>query len=177
MSPAYRDDPAGLRDLGQHLSIATALLEQFTAVPARLARGGELREDVSRDARVAWEGLWEQLDQARALALGLGRNVAAYDRARAAAANIWLGAAEVRQGPTERVLGGYRQTYVWKHAPTRPAIDAIVALRRAVPEAAPPLPLKQARVDLRIRPGNGGALLAWLMIATSMFLFGWCSTH
>ncbi len=136
LNTPYRDhDPQASTAFGQHLGIATALLEQFTQIPQRMggARPDEIRE-LEQEARATWENLWEQLGQARAIAKSLGHNVDAYDVARAAAGDIWLHAVEVSFGPWERVAGGQRRTVVWKSAPLEPARQAIQALNAAMPQ-------------------------------------------
>ena len=108
----YRDhDPRVSAAFGQHLGIATALLEQFTQLPQRMggARPDEIRE-LEQEARATWENLWEQLGQARAIAKALGRNVDAYDVARAAAGDIWLHAVEVSFGLISS-LSSYNRTF------------------------------------------------------------------
>lgn len=176
MSGAYRDDHTALRDVAQHLGIAAELLRQFEWIPRRVT--GTTREDLDQlayEARVAWEGLWDQLGQARALARGLGRNVAAYDRARAAAADIWLAACELKVGGSERVLGGYRYTIVWKHAPVQPAREAITALRRAVPEAGVLTMAEPPATRGALAPSRSLAGIVTVLVC--MLLLGWCATH
>ena len=133
----YREDLQALQRFGQHLGVAESLLDQFQSIPDRLP--GDATHDgieqLKRDARVAWEGLWDQLTQARAIAHSLGRDVEAYDRARKAAADIWLSAVDVDIGPWERTISGHRRTITWKSAPLRPAQDAIAALKAVLPEA------------------------------------------
>lgn len=148
----YREvDPGALADIGQHLGLATALLDQFVGVPNRMsvAQRDELRQ-LEHEARTAWEAMWDQLGQARNLVRALGRDIAPYDTARRAAGDIWLDAARV----DIHAAYGARTTYTWRCAPLDPAKAAIHALRLAVPEvvvsAPPPQDLELRRTHKRI---------------------------
>lgn len=158
----YREtDPRALADVAQHLGLATALLDQFVAIPARMsaARRDELR-DLEHEARTAWEALWEQLGQACELARRLGRDVSGYDAARRAAGDIWLDAARV---DVHTAYGG-RTTFTWHTAPIEPAHAALDALRAAVPEVVvsdpPPQDLELRRTHRRVATYGPLAIVA-----------------
>jgi hypothetical protein len=143
----YREvDPRVLADLAAHVGLATALLDQFVAIPKRMsaAKREELRA-LEREARTAWESLWDQLGQARELVRALGREVSAFDAARRSAGDIWLDAARVDL----RTAYGGHTTFTWHTAPIAPAKAAIEALRAAVPEVVISEPPPQ---DLELQP-------------------------
>lgn len=143
----YREtDPRILADIGAHLGLATALLDQFVAIPNRMvvAKREQLRE-LEHEARTAWESMWDQLGQARDLVRALGRDVEPYDLARTAAGDIWLDAARVDIDAAY----GSRTTYRWRTAPVGPAQTAIAALRDAVPEVVISEPPPQ---NLQLQP-------------------------
>jgi hypothetical protein len=135
----------------QHMGLAIELLEQFEQMPKRVV-GASIQElhDLEREACQAWENLWDQLRQARAIATSLGRDTRAYDTARAAAGDIWLNAADVKVGAWQYSGHGETRTITWHTASTAPAKSAIRVLRAAVPEVvvhrSPPL-------DLELRSG------------------------
>jgi hypothetical protein len=144
----YREvDPRLLADIGAHLGLATALLDQFVAIPKRMSstKREELRA-LEQEARTAWEGLWDQLGQARELVRTLGRDISAYDVARRAAGDIWLDAARADRHTT---YSGRTTIITWYAAPTAPAKAAIEALRAAVPEVVVSEPPPQ---DLELQP-------------------------
>jgi hypothetical protein len=137
---AYRGDHRPLVAFAQHVGVAEELLGQFKGIPDRLD-GEQVTQDVldllKAEARVAWEGLWDHLGQAREIARSIGRDVGAYDEARRIAGDIWLRAIDVDIGPWQRTFsGGRSRAITWRNAPTEPATDAIEALRAVVPEAA-----------------------------------------
>ena len=143
----YREiDPRLLADIGAHLGLATALLDQFVAIPRRVsvAKREELRT-FEHEARTAWESLWDQLGQARELVRTLGRDISAYDAARRSAGDIWLDAARV---DIQTAFGG-RIKFTWHTAPIAPAKAAIEALRAVVPEVVISEPPPQ---DLELQP-------------------------
>ena len=151
VSMIYREvDPRLLADIGAHLGIATALLDQFVAIPTRMsaAKREELRA-LEHEARTAWESLWDQLGQARELVRTLGRDVSAYDAARRSAGDIWLDAARVDIIGHGSTGYGNRITYTWHTAPIAPAQAAIEALRAVVPEVVISEPPPQ---DLELQP-------------------------
>ena len=143
----YREvDPRVLADIGAHVGLATALLDQFVAIPKRMsvAKREEPRA-LEHEARTAWESLWDQLGQARELVRTLGRDVSAYDAARRSAGDIWRDAARV---DIHTAYGG-RITFTWHTAPIAPAKAAIEALRSVVPEVVVSEPPPQ---DLELQP-------------------------
>jgi len=143
----YREvDPRLLADIGAHVGLATALLDQFVAIPKRMsvAKREELRE-LEHEARTAWESLWDQLGQARELVRTLGRDTSVYDAARRSVGDIWLDAARVDIHPAY----GDCTTFTWHTAPIAPAKAAIEALRAVVPEVVVSEPPPQ---DLELQP-------------------------
>lgn len=143
----YREiDPRLLADIGAHVGLATALLDQFVAIPKRMsvAKREELRT-LEHEARTAWESLWDQLGQARELVRRLGRDITAYDAARRSAGDIWLDAARVDMHSAY----GRGTTFTWHTAPVAPAKAAIEALRAVVPEVVVSEPPPQ---DLELQP-------------------------
>src|SRR5262249_26493482 len=132
-TPYREQDPRVCDESGQHLGLAIGLLDQFEHILERVSGAdvNELRE-LEHEARTAWESLWDQLGQARAIATSLGRDTKAYDAARAAAGDIWLHAAEVQISAWQPTVGSGGRTLTWRSAPTGPAKAAIGALRRAV---------------------------------------------
>lgn len=152
---AYRDDHAWIPRLVHHVRLAESLLQIFASVPQKIRMDMEDWEiaDLQREARSSYEGVWENLGLARELVATAGRDVSAYDRARAAAGNIWSSADVDAGGWRGGVgpmhgLGRSRQVYV-ASAPIEPAIAAVTALRAAVPEVVIPPPTQEAAVDLR----------------------------
>lgn len=90
-SAPYRDQFAFVRQVEQHVGIALALLEQYEQLATdMLLEARETAEgvEVYERARRTWQDLWQQLEQARALAQGAGRLVVDRDEAFSAAA-IW----------------------------------------------------------------------------------------
>lgn len=158
MAP-YRGDHQPFQRFGQHVGVAEELLSQFDGIPRRLAEDitHEHLEQLKGEARAVWEGVWDHLRQASEIARGMGRPVGGYAGARAEAGDIYAGAIHVHVGPWEpNYAGGKRRTITWHNAPTKPAVDAIAALRAAVPEVVvtrAPVP----DVDLR----SHGWLLDW----------------
>lgn len=174
MAAPYRDEHGQLQEFAQHIGVAEELLRQYEQIPQRL--GADLTqegvEQLKADARVAWEGVWEHLGEARAIVQTAGRGVAGYDRARAAAADIWLGAFELNIGPWESTVGGKRRTITWRNASTEPARDAIAALRAAMPEVVVTAPPPTPHVDLR---RHGWLIDGWpvIVIAAIAALVVW----
>lgn len=159
MIAPYRDDHQPLHQAAQHIGVAEELLDHFEQIPHRLVGNvsHEVLEALKIEARVAWEGVWDHLRQASEIVRGLGRPVGRYERARAQAGDIYVGAIDVRIVPRGRSYGGRRDpTISWRNAPTGPAIAAIASLRAAVPEVVvtrTPAPT----LDLR----SHGWLLDW----------------
>jgi hypothetical protein len=149
MTPYRERGPQIFTELGQHLGLAMELLDQFEQMSKRVP-GASIEElyELEREARTAWENLWDQLRQARAIAALLGRDTKDYDIARAAAGDIWLNATDVEVGAWQYTGNGKARTITWRTAATAPAKAAIESLRAAVPEVvvhkSPP-----AEVELR----------------------------
>jgi len=167
---AYRQAqrPASVGTFSTHISIAAELVEQFIELPARMSGASEDQiRDLHQEARTVWENLWDQLRQARDLAVALDRDVSSYDAARTAAGDIWQNAVEVTVGPWEPTFNGKRRTVTWRSAPLGPVKRAVDALLDAVPEAeivhhAPP-------DDIELRSGykwlsSYGAIIAVVAI-------------
>ncbi len=158
----YRDDPSAIVAFEQHLGVAVALLEQFTEMPERMSASEEALQELQQEAQSVWEGMWENLTQARAIAVGRGRSVRDYDRAREAAGNIWLAACQVSVAPPWDAIGPVeRRTVTWINAPIAPVIAAIESLTQVVPEAT----LRLADpVDIDVSPRFGAFQLLWLLV-------------
>ena len=162
-------DPRLLADIGTHVGLATALLDQFVTIPKRMsvANRAELRA-LEHEGRTAWESLWDQLDQARELVRMLGRDISAYDAARRSAGDIWRDAARV---DIHTAYGGLA-TFTWHTAPVARAKAAIEALRAVVPEVVvsepPPQDLELQPMRKRIEQyGPGVAIVAvvtWMIV-------------
>jgi hypothetical protein len=150
-APYRGQDPQIYTEFAQHLGLAIELLDQFEQMPKRVP-GASIHElhELEREACQAWENLWDQLRQARALATSMGRDTSAYDTARGAAGDIWLTAADVKIGAWQHHGRGQTRTITWRTVPTAPAKTAIKLLRAAVPEFVvhrSPLP------DVELRSG------------------------
>jgi hypothetical protein len=182
----FRDDfgdPAAANQLGQHIGIAEDQLVMIEALPARLeqvrdGRGmtNELMGLLARQWAQGWERAWQQLEEARALVAQRGRDVKAFDAARAAAGDIWNDVAKGRA-----VAAGNSVHWTWENVSTQPARDAIAALRMAVPEVVvvQPAPLDASAMDLSPTSHKvvqalqvvGGLALAGFVIWVLMHLF------
>jgi hypothetical protein len=167
----YRDDHQTLVQFAQHLGVAEELVRQFETIPRRMTAkmSGEQIAQLREEARAAWIGAWDQLTQARDIAVGRGRSVADYDEARRLAADIWVSSVQTEINALVHSVGGYKRTVSWRSAPTKPAKDGIAALRAAVPEAeglfiAPPTPhvdLSPSRTWWWLVPAVLIGLLVW----------------
>lgn len=115
----YRDpDFSELESFLKHISIAETLLGVNADLAARLST--ERDANVEQSYRQAWNDAWEQLAQARAIVVRLGRDVTRIDAERARAGDYHLVAAGLV--PIQREM--------------RVAAKAtILALRRALPES------------------------------------------
>jgi hypothetical protein len=150
-TPYRENDSRAATEFAQHLGLAIALLEQFQQVPQRL-NGADMNQvrELEHEATTIWTSLWEQLDQARTIVSGLGRDTTSYDAARLAAGDVWLGAAEAKVSPWERTAAGRRRTIDWRSAPVAPAEHAVAALRAAMPEVVVSEP---PPADIELRSG------------------------
>ncbi len=142
MTEIYRDpDRSQLSDFAQHIAIAEGLLSEFNSYPGRVQamfKAGQVPTDTLDGLRAlaasAWERLWEQLVEARAIAEKLGRDVSVFDQCRLRAGNIWMKGAEFNLDAWSG-HGQHRTRLVtWRAAPNEPARGAIKALRAAIPE-------------------------------------------
>lgn len=178
----FRDDfgdPAAANQLGQHIGIAEDQLAMIEALPARLhqirdGRGmtNELLALLAREWAQGWERCWQQLEEARELVARRGRDVKAFDTARAAAGDIWNDVAKGRA-----VGDGTRVHWSWENVATQPARDAIAALRMAVPEVVVVTAAPVENVDLS--PGSHKVVQA-LQIAGGLAIVGlviWVLAH
>lgn len=156
----YRDgDTAWFQPFAQHVAIAAGCLEdtnplaQRFAASAAFASEGTLLE-LCTQVGAAWETLWLQLDQARALAARAGRDVSAYDAARAQvrdrsprAIRFDLSSYHPASFPPGRQLA-YRasgDTAILYYVPEETlAHAALAALRAAAPEVVIPEPPQSA---------------------------------
>ena len=165
--PYRGGEPAnGLHELGQHVSIALELghelvteRERFVwAVRCSFAEKAWL---LSHEIGSRWEMAWSHLDDARALAVRRGRDVAAYDRARDLAGDLSSAVAIVEVGGWRPVgLTAFARTARYRLPRLEPLVDAMAALQEAVPEA---------RIERQPEPPNvrlGRRLLwKWFLIA------------
>ncbi|HEU0030197.1 MAG TPA: hypothetical protein VFQ53_06185 [Kofleriaceae bacterium] len=171
MATPYREGAGpDTQQFAQHIGIARSLLEQYVTIPTRLA--AVRRDDVeqlAQEARIAWEGVWEQLAQARAIVADLGRDVSAYDAARASAGDVFHAVkVDATWDP------GGRSSITLSAAPTAPAEHAIAALVAAMPEhvVSEAAPLG----DIELRTGQQWAQWAekyfWLLFAAAAVIVG-----
>ncbi len=136
---------------------------------------------MAEQARFAWQFLWSQLDEARAIAVAYGRDVTVYDRARLEAGDVETNGAsvEIGDGPDEYQKWHRYQTWrvVWFQANARPAYVAIRALRKAMPEVVVPKPHEPENFsdEPTRRPSRVVGYVWWALIiaavAGSMYLF------
>lgn len=182
----FRDDfgdPAAANQLGQHIGIAEDQLANIEALPARLeqitdGRGltNELLGMLALQWAQGWERAWQQLEEARALVAARGRDVTAFDAARTAAGDIWNDVAKGRA-----VSDGTHVHWKWQNVSTKPARDAIAALRLAVPEVVVSEPAPMPDVDLSPSSHKvvaalqvlGGLAIAGLAVYVVLHLFIW----
>lgn len=149
MAAPFRDEDHGqTRAFAQHIGIARSLLEQLADIPTRMDQVyADDVEQLAREARVLWEGAWEQLAQARTIVAGVGRDVSGYDDARASAGDIFHAV------KVESQWDPVRSTTLTYSAPSvhsaRRAIDALCAQMPAFVVSDPP-PLG----DVEVRPGR-----------------------
>jgi hypothetical protein len=98
MTP-YREDPAWLPELAQHVGIAKELLQQVRMIPRQIRHASEVeRHALLSEAIVSWDGVWEQLGEARAIAHRGGRDVARDEHIRRLGVAMWVSARDVRDG-------------------------------------------------------------------------------
>lgn len=152
---AFRDDfgdPVAANQFGQHIGIAEDKLAEMERIPSYidgLKRGDGLTQEVMDIWAVRWgEGwqvVWEQLKEARAIVAKRGRDVSAFDEARAAAGDIYI---NVASGKATRI--GNEVHVQWRNNSTQPARDAIEALRKAMPEVV----VQQAPVNVDLAPSS-----------------------
>jgi hypothetical protein len=143
MTAPYRDQFAFVPEVEQHVGIALALLEQYEQrISVDMLHGSRdtaEHAEVYELARRTWQDIWQQLEQARDLVRGAGRDFADPDGVFERAA-IWS-----VEGPMERrsdvAIGGNRilKSVTWRSGELVRA--AVAAIATAVPEAvlaAPP---------------------------------------
>ena len=155
MSDPFRGggDSQSAYEFSQHLGVAEDQLEQIEAIPRRIEalKSGTgvtqaLMDGLALQYAKGWEALWDQLQAAREVCHKLGRDVSAYDAARAAAADIYV---DVAKGSAFKL--GNRVEIKWRNRPTTSAHAAIEALRTAMPEV---VVVKQAPIDVDLRPSS-----------------------
>jgi hypothetical protein len=117
---AYRDpDFSELETFLKHISIAETLFGTNADLAARLSTVRD--PDLEQSYRQTWNDAWEQLAQARTIVVRLGRDPTAIDAERA------------RAGDHNLVAAGLESI---KRDMRVAAKSTIIALRRALPEAA-----------------------------------------
>ena len=155
MSDPFRGggDQQSAYEFSQHLGVAEDQLEQIEAIPRRIEalQSGTgvtqvLMDELTLQYAKGWETVWDQLQAARAICHKLGRDVRAYDTARAAAADIYV---DVAKGSAAKP--GNRVEIRWQNRPTTSAHAAIEALRAAMPEV---VVVKQAPIDVDLRSSS-----------------------
>ena len=156
MGEAFRDDfgePGAANQFSQHIAVAEDQLDMIEALPRRLeaitdGRGltNELLAHLAREWALGWERAWTQLEEARALVMRRGRDVSAFDAARTEAGDIWN---DVAKGKAAAIGNTVHMT--WQNVSTRPARQAVAALRAAMPEV---VVVKQAPIEVDLRPGS-----------------------
>jgi hypothetical protein len=168
MVAPFRDvgDPAADSRFAQHIGIAEDALEDVEKVATfvRQFLEGGLAEGITQETldawgrrfRQGWESTWDQLKEARKIAVAKGRDVAEFDLALALAGDLYLGVAE---GTAVEV--GNRVHLKWKNVSTQPARDAIAALRAAMPEV---VVVKQAPVEVDLAPSSNKAIVIAIVV-------------
>lgn len=159
---AFRDgafDPAAASRFGQHIGIAEDALEGIEKIPAMieaLPDGTGLTQEVmdiwSRRWAAGWQAVWEQLRDARAIVVQHGRDISVFDAATSAAGNTYD--IDVATGKARQVPGAVQVS--WQNTSTKPARDAIAALRAAMPEV---VVVKHAPLEVDLEPAGNKALL------------------
>ena len=135
--PPFREENHGaLTAFEKHISIAEALLNTIAEISDRLVTYNDT--ELKRSRGDAWSDLWEKLQQARSITLRLGRDVTAFDAICARLQDPYMVAAQL--GPIREEMRSS-------------AIEAIEALRLAVPEVVIPSSLKMAPTAA---PGGSG---------------------
>lgn len=151
---AFRDNFVNEPAFAQHIGVAEDLLDEIERIPARIEAAESMTQEVldhlARNWAEGWQNTWEQLQEARAIVVARGRDVSAYDAARADAGDLFL---DVAGGKAVHL---YKEThFTWKNQSTRPARTAIAALRAAMPEV---IVTKQAPVDVDLSMSRGKLL-------------------
>ena len=151
MSDPFRGggDAQSAHEFSQHLGVAEDQLEQIEAIPRRVEalKSGTGVTQALMDGLVlqyakGWETLWDQLQAAREVCHKLGRDVSAYDAARAAAGDIYVG---VAKGSAFKL--GNRVEIKWQNRPTTPAHAAIAPGALAMRTCHNAVQLRFARRD------------------------------
>ena len=130
MSQPFREDNhTDLAMFEKHISIAEELLNTIVELSAQLATYTD--PELVRSRGDAWTGLWEQLQQARAIVERLGRDVAPYDAICGGLENPYI--VSGRLGAIKREL-------------LAAALAAMNALRATAPEIVIPSALTTATI-------------------------------
>lgn len=142
-----------------HIGIAIDALNRIEALTRNIATlgGGVAQDAMDRWAyewAKGWQDAWDQLGEARTIAMRFGRDVSRFDEARAAAGDIYVDAAS---GSAVQVARTVHMS--WQTRSTEPAKRAIAALRAAMPEVVVPGPTPPTRpVDIEdlvdVEPAN-----------------------
>jgi hypothetical protein len=138
MTPFREPDRSALATFAQHVSIAETLLGVIADLTAQVGIEAD-GNDTQRARGEAWSSLWEQLGQARAIAARLARDVTAFNAARVRAGDPYVVAAQLAPIPP---------------AMRSAAVDAIAALRAAIPEVVVPSPPQPAEGATPTSPGS-----------------------
>lgn len=125
-SPYREPDHRALAQFATHVTQAETSLRAYVQVRARYSTGFHLMWRGDRAMARAWEAAWAALAQARAIVVGLGRAVPAFDELAERSADF----------DPRRVTFARRSTGIM-------VADAIDHLRAAVPEIVVPRPPKQ----------------------------------
>jgi len=123
MTPYREDWRAQFAELATHVGNADGLLEVNGELYQQLALMTNRSVDADRACLDTWRDLWTELDRARAILVGLGRDTKQFDAAREQAGNPLL------------VVGRLTPLREPMRAAAR---DAIAAARAAIPEISMP---------------------------------------
>ncbi|MEO8841906.1 MAG: hypothetical protein ABI704_10075 [Kofleriaceae bacterium] len=106
----------------------------------------------------SWETVWDQLKEARAIVAARHRDASAYDAARTAAGDIYLPATGTALDQMDRTV-----KITWCSASTKPAHDAIAALKAAMPEV---VIVEQAPIQVDLRSSSKKLVDAAAVVGT-----------
>lgn len=177
-------DPIVLHAFEQHLSIGFELASELITAQKKFNRAIQMGiETYALAARhevgTRWETMWSQLDDARHLAVRMGRDPSRYDTARQAARDLTSAAADIEIG--EWIDAGwraYKRTIQYRTPDLESAVAAIGALQDAVPSAR----ITQESDTPELRPLRRfplGRILAaiFVMLAVLFGVYEWRLVH